>query len=282
MSIPFGYKASEEHKRKISEALKGRHLSDETKRKLSEIAKNRAYKPMLGKRHSEETKRKIRLAHIGKKLSQETRKKLSKRSLGNLSHTGMHPSQKTLEKMSGANSVKWKGGVTELNIPFYDTYAPQLDWVENEKTRRDPDNTEILQVSCAYCGKWFTPTIKQVLNRVGGLIGRTTGENRFYCSKECKHLCPVFGQKTKYKFQVGDKTREVQPELRQMVFAIDEYTCIRCGDTKSLECHHIEGIKQNPIESADLDLCVTLCSNCHKEVHSEKGCRYVDLRCKYA
>lgn len=34
-----------------------------------------------------------------------------------------------------------------------------------------------------------------------------------------------------------------------------------------------------PLLSADTDECMTLCSNCHKEAHSESGCRYVDLRC---
>ena len=50
-------KHSEEHKRKISEALKGKKFSEETKRKMSESAKGN--KRRLGIPHSEETKRKI-------------------------------------------------------------------------------------------------------------------------------------------------------------------------------------------------------------------------------
>ena len=49
-------KHSEEHKRKISEALKGKKFSDETKRKMSESAKGN--KRRLGISHSEEHKRK--------------------------------------------------------------------------------------------------------------------------------------------------------------------------------------------------------------------------------
>ncbi len=37
----------------------------------------------------------------------------------------------------------------------------------------------------------------------------------------------------------------------------------------------IEYIKQ--IMSADIDIGITLCKKCDKEVHSEKGCRYIDL-----
>jgi len=37
---------------------------------------------------------------------------------------------------------------------------------------------------------------------------------------------------------------------------------------------------QNPIESADLDMVITLCKGCHKEVHKLPGCKYNDLKCK--
>jgi len=51
-------KCSEETKKKISEANKGRKLSEETKKKISEAHK--------GKRLSEETKKKIGEGHRGK------------------------------------------------------------------------------------------------------------------------------------------------------------------------------------------------------------------------
>jgi 5-methylcytosine-specific restriction endonuclease McrA len=77
----------------------------------------------------------------------------------------------------------------------------------------------------------------------------------------------------------------VQPELRKLVLKRDNYTCIKCKKTQDelkvgLHCHHIEGIRHNPIESADVDICVTLCKNCHKKVHKQKGCTYNDFQCK--
>jgi len=62
---------SDETKRKISEALKGKVLCDETKQKMSEAQK--------GKKLSDETKFKISLFHKGKKLSKVQLEKLSKR-----------------------------------------------------------------------------------------------------------------------------------------------------------------------------------------------------------
>lgn len=72
--------------------------------------------------------------------------------------------------------------------------------------------------------------------------------------------------------------REVQPELRQMVLKRDEYKCVKCGSTESLHCHHIIPVVIEPLESADIDNCITLCYNCHKEVHKLPGCRYNEIQ----
>ena len=37
--------------------------------------------------------------------------------------------------------------------------------------------------------------------------------------------------------------------------------------------------KLNKMVSNDPDNCITLCKKCHKEIHSQDGCRYVDLQC---
>jgi hypothetical protein len=110
--------------------------------------------------------------------------------------------------------------------------------------------------------------------------GRTCGEGRFYCSQSCKIACPIFS-KRKYPstFRVTT-SREVQPELRQMVLKRDNYTCQKCEEKDvELHCHHFTGVEQNPIESADLDNCITLCKDCHKGVHKNTGCKYHELRC---
>ena len=63
--MPFqrGYIPSEEHKRKLREARKGR-------------------RPNYGKHHSEEAKEKIRQGNINKYRSEETKKKLSQSKIG--------------------------------------------------------------------------------------------------------------------------------------------------------------------------------------------------------
>lgn len=61
---------SEEHRRKLRNAMLGKKLSEEQKRKISESGR--------GLKRSPETRRRISLAQIGKVVSKETREKVSK------------------------------------------------------------------------------------------------------------------------------------------------------------------------------------------------------------
>ena len=85
---------SEEHRRKLSEAHKGKKLSEEHKRKVSEAQKGREF--------SEETRRKISEANKGKKLperSEEHRRKLSEAAKGNKNRLGMKHTEESKKKM---------------------------------------------------------------------------------------------------------------------------------------------------------------------------------------
>jgi hypothetical protein len=102
----YGKPHSEEIKRKMSEAQKGKIVSEETRRKLSEIKKGKfpseetrrkiseAHRARPRKPHSEETRRKISEAHKGKIVSEETRRKMSE---ANRARTH---SEETRKKMS--------------------------------------------------------------------------------------------------------------------------------------------------------------------------------------
>lgn len=97
-------KRSEETKRKISEAHKGKKMSEEHRRKLSEVRKG---KPTGSKgKHwklSEETKRKISEANKGKKRSEEWKRKQTE------AKKGKPKSEETKKKLSEANKGKhWK------------------------------------------------------------------------------------------------------------------------------------------------------------------------------
>lgn len=199
-------------------------------------------------------------------------------------------SEKTLNLFSdaakrriGKKASNWKGGYYKKNIPLYDKYILFINYAE--KCRRNLNDRKILDVKCTYCGNWFTPTIQQVYERIRALDNKQAGEQRLYCSEKCKKECSIYNQKKYPKDHKQSTSREVQPELRQMRFEVDNYTCQKCGKHQDelevgLHCHHIEGIRWEPIESADVDKVITLCKVCHKKVHTTEGCKYHEMRCK--
>lgn len=248
---------------------------------------------------------KNKLSKIHKNISKETRAKMSKSQTGRIAwNKGIPHTLKTIEKIRNAskkenisiettrkrrasslmeNNPAWKGGYSLNNIPTYDSYADKISYAD--KTKRNDKDSNILDVSCSYCGKWFIPSLGDVISRVRCLNGTMQGESRLYCSIKCKNECPIFNKKIYPDGFKISSSREVQPELRQMRFKIDNYTCQRCGKHQDeldsgLHCHHIEGIRWEPLESADLDKVITLCKDCHKEVHKIEGCGYNDMKCK--
>ncbi len=111
---------SEETKRKMSEAQKGRPgkpLSEETKRKMSETTRGIPRKP-----HSEETKKKISEAHKGKTFShsEETRRKISEANKGQVPWSKgkkLGPkSEETRRKMSEARKGRLLTGEQKKKI----------------------------------------------------------------------------------------------------------------------------------------------------------------------
>ena len=196
---------------------------------------------------------------------------------------GKDTREKISRSMQGKNNPRWKGGVKKKNLAIYDTHAPQISFAE--KVRRNKENNSLLEVACAYCGRRYLPLAYSVYNRRKALLGKLNNyaECRFYCSVHCKQACPVFRQRLYSKTFKKASSREVQPELRQLVLKRDKYQCQRCDNNiynSELHCHHFTCVRQNPIESADIDNCITLCKECHKRAHSEKGCKYFELQCK--
>ena len=93
---------SEETRKRIGEAHKGRVVSEETKQKLREMKGEKA--SWYGRKHSDETKEKMSKAHIGKIVSDETREKQRQNNLGeNSVWYGKKHSNATKKKMSDSS-----------------------------------------------------------------------------------------------------------------------------------------------------------------------------------
>ena len=222
----------------------------------------------------------ISCASKGRKMSDICKKKLS------IINTGKTHSVETIKKLSeiglkriGSLNFNYKGGVTKAGLTTYDTHKDTLGIYEEIRKQK---GTGILEVKCAYCGRWFTPTYETVGSRLKAINNLNKGEQRLYCSENCKLACPTYGM---HKYPKGFKhtsSREVLPALRKMVLERDNWTCQICGKTSKeaqLHVHHMDPVAQNPMFQNDMDSCITLCKCCHTFVHKQRGCRYIDLRC---
>lgn len=120
----FGLKASEERKRKISEANKGRKASPETRKKISEANAGRDFSVQVeamaravrgkkrspeaiaataqfwtGRKHSEETKKKMSESASKRRASEETRRKMSEAMKGRkMSEESLKKRRETTER----------------------------------------------------------------------------------------------------------------------------------------------------------------------------------------
>lgn len=231
---------------------------------------------------SKETKKIWSQQRKNKAKSEEHKEKISRSKLGipNINKGKIYKKEELVGRkyLFGNEHPQWKGGYEE---PLYDTYAHQINFCE--ETRRNKNNKDILEVKCRYCGKWYIPQTSEIISRVTA-INKGFGECNLYCSNKCKQECPIYRKQLYPKGFKIITSREVQPELRQLRFKLDDYTCQKCGKHQDdldcgLHCHHIEGIRWEPLESADIDKVITLCKDCHIKVHQQKDCKYVDMKC---
>ena len=164
----------------------------------------------------------------------------------------------------GQGCFHWKGGARLRNLPLYDTYSSQLSFCE--EIRRAPEEKIILQVKCAKCSKWFTPTLNNVVNRIKAL-NSSKGEHRFYCSDECKHACPIY---RKVKYSADEKRSKTNPNFTseelstwsKEVLARADNICEYCGELAE-HAHHIQPKKLEPFFALDPDNGIACCESCH-------------------
>jgi hypothetical protein len=196
--------------------------------------------------------------------------------------------RKISKSQKGENNSCWRGGYYSNGIPAYDTFTPQIEWCE--EVRRNKNDSNVLEVKCFRCNEWFIPTLNNVNGRIQHLRGRRNGERRFYCSNQCKNSCSIFGKSANSimkedvvragRLKWLELVREVQPELREIVLERDKYKCVKCDSINDLQCHHILPVNIEPLLSADIDNCITLCEKCHIKAHKKDGCRYNQLKIK--
>jgi hypothetical protein len=203
-----------------------------------------------------------------RKISIITRKKLSKALLGY---------KRTKKECEAISKRMSKGGVVKKNLPLHNTYAHQLEGIE--EVRHCPKDVKLLEVKCAYCNEWFVPKRTRCEQRCQFIKGNVDRENLFYCSEECKALCPVFHKK---RYSAGHNPRKhrnnqqfTENELRiwrEEVLKRANYKCEYCGK-EAIIAHHSRPKKLEPFFALDPHYGIACCEGCHyKYGHRDSEC----------
>lgn len=72
-----------------------------------------------------------------------------------------------------------------------------------------------------------------------------------------------------YRFKIGGRKEEGYSKWRNDCLKRDNFMCQHCGSTEDLHVHHIKPYKSFPELRTDISNGITLCHECHKEVHTK-------------
>lgn len=257
---------SENHKKKIGLAHKGRYVSEETKKKIREarakqiISKKQGIKhsetmkklylegkiinAMLGKHLSKEHKMKISLGNKGKIVSEETRIKLSNAHKGKPNKT----LSKTLKRLYSKGKKTWCKGLTKKIDKRLKAAGEKIRLFKKGKPRSDNTKFKISQ------------TRKQLYSqgKIKKLFGKDNPSYGFVLSKNPNWQ----GGKSFEPY-----TLDFNKRFKEAVKERDHHCCQMCNIgledlhllKRTLCVHHIDYDKKNSFPQN----CVSLCNKCH-------------------
>ena len=212
--------------------------------------------PKIGFRHSKETLEKMSASHRGKRHSEETKRKLSKANLGK------RHSEESLIKMSLAQ----KGNKNCLGH----RHSEESRRLMSESRRGKPLSEETKKkISAANLGKRNTEEANRKI---------AVAHRRENLSPETRELMSAWQRGERNSQWRGGITPEnvlirtsVEGiEWRIAVFSRDNCTCQFCGKRGGIiHAHHVKSFSEFPNLRFDVDNGVTLCKQCHGELHAK-------------
>jgi len=170
------------------------------------------------------------------------------------------------------------------DLNYFAKYYPYTYMVE--ELRENPD-TGIVECHCKFedCKHsekndgWFILDTERAYYREWALI-RNWDSYCFYCTDNCKDLCPLHGKNAQTIIKERDLivsgfyeeseewigyrgTEDEKKIFRKTVFELDNYRCLYCGEPAH-HVHHIEPVKLKPIFALDPPNGISVCVPCHQ------------------
>lgn len=220
---------SEETKRKISEANKGKVFSKERRRKIGEASK--------GRLHTEEWKRKASERMKGHIVTKETREKIRMKAKGR-----KHSEQGRKNISEGHKGQKaWNKGLTK----------------DDERVKRYGRNSGISRK-----GKSLPQEVKEKLSQKRKVfIHETKKGNVKGLFKKGQRPWNYFDGKSQERYY--STNGDDWGAIRNLVLCRDEYKCQHCEKEGKLHIHHIIPFMISFNNS--LNNLITLCPSCHSK-----------------
>ena len=167
----------------------------------------------------------------------------------------------------------------------------QVDYLDSGVLRFN-NELKIVQGKCTYydCMKWYNITRVDLNLREWALRSDNQCDSmdgyKFYCSIECRKLCPAFGksgalmEKEMKMIQTinweeeewwgGNASISQRNLWREVCLVRDKFQCQRCGSPAE-HVHHIWPVKTHPESELDPVCGISVCKECHYTHFHKKG-----------
>lgn len=252
-----GFKHTEETKQKISELLKGRHISPQTEFKKGSIISWKSSgkgHPMLGRHHSEETKKKMRENHIGMKgkhMSEEAKLKMS------IAHKG--------KKLSDEHLVNLLKHLNNLNKNKIGINHPMYGKHHTKETLEKLENNRYSKIR--------NKTLEEIYGIEKANIIKQKMKYAMKMKVNSGELNSLLKPKEKHPNWQGGISFEpygvaFNNQLKSYIRWMDNHTCQQCNIPEKelgykLGVHHIDfNKKNNTIQNL-----ISLCKTCHSQTN---------------
>ena len=181
-------------------------------------------------------------------------------------------------------------------LKYYQDKYPIFCRVESvrEKLKIKDKNDPGIEVKCKWCEKWFTPNRDQLTGRIGALehINNGYSENNFYCSDNCRDLCPLYKLHPEHFLNNLNNSEDIYTSQEYNIWKNEVLTrqlnqdnhnhCEKCDSIDKLKCHHEKPQKTHPHLALDPDNGIICCgarskNKCHYKYGHKDECNLYSL-----